>query len=243
MLSVYPDHSSLNNNPSRNGSFWFKLVATLGIAILLAACGTTRPVGVGEYRVVKGDTLTKIARQHGQTVSSLKRLNNLSNANQIRVGQVLKVQGSASSGSSSGGSSGGAYTPPAQSSGPSVAAPRSIKLIWPAQGKSHRGTGASNSQAVYISAPEGTPIKAAASGKVVYANNGLRGYGNMLIINHDANFLSVYAHNKTLLVKEGQQVKQGQTIATMGNTESSTVQLYFELRYNGKAVDAMRYLP
>lgn len=77
----------------------------------------------------------------------------------------------------------------------------------------------------------------------MYAGSGLRGYGNMLIVNHDANFLTVYAHNKNLLVKEGAQVKQGQTIATMGSTGSDAVQLYFELRYNGKAVDALRYLP
>src|SRR3546814_4604609 len=73
--------------------------------------------------------------------------------------------------------------------------------------------------------------------------NGLRGYGNMLIVNHDADFLSVYAHNKTLLAKVGEQVRQGQTIATMGNTGSNAVNLYFELRYDGKAVDALRYLP
>ncbi|WP_049790410.1 peptidoglycan DD-metalloendopeptidase family protein [Pusillimonas sp. T7-7] len=213
---------------------WCRLLATLAIVALLAACGTTKPVGVGEYRVVRGDTLTKIAQMHGQSVSSLKRLNKLKDADHIRVGQILKVKGAAAQ---------GAYTSPAPVSGPSIAAPRSIKLVWPAEGKTRRGSSASNSQAVYIAAAEGTPIKAAAGGKVVYAGNGLRGYGNMLIVNHDANFLSVYAHNKDLLVKEGMQVKQGQTIATMGSTESNAVQLYFELRYNGKAVDALRYLP
>lgn len=65
----------------------------------------------------------------------------------------------------------------------------------------------------------------------------------MLIVNHDANFLSVYAHNRKLLVSEGQSVRQGQNIAEMGDTDSSAVQLYFELRYNGKPVDALRYLP
>lgn len=213
---------------------WCRLLAILAVVALLAACGTTKPVGVGEYRVVRGDTLTKIAQMHGQSVSSLKRLNKLKDVDNIRVGQILKVKGVAAQ---------GAYTSPAPVSGPSIAAPRSIKLIWPAQGKTRRGSSASNNQAVYIAAAEGTPIKAAAGGKVVYAGNGLRGYGNMLIVNHDANFLSVYAHNKDLLVKEGMQVKQGQTIATMGNTESNAVQLYFELRYSGKAVDALRYLP
>src|SRR5699024_11990276 len=133
--------------------------------------------------------------------------------------------------------------PPAGGSSASVAAPRQIKLIWPLQGENQRGTSASNSQGVYIRAKKGTPVKAAASGKVVYAGSGLRGYGNMLIINHDTNFLTVYAHNDKLLVKENAKVRQGQKIATMGRTDTNTEQLYFELRYNGKAVDAMRYLP
>lgn len=211
-----------------------RLFAILCITALLAACGSTRPLKDGEYRVVRGDTLTKIARKHGQSVSSLKRWNGLQDADHIDVGQILRVKGTAAQTTSSSS---------APTSAPSIAAARSIDLIWPAQGKSQRGTSASNSQALYIAAAEGTPIKAAADGKVVYAGNGLRGYGNMLIINHEANFLSVYAHNKDLLVKEGMRVNQGQTIATMGRTESAKVQLYFELRYNGKAVDALRYLP
>lgn len=214
-----------------------RLVAVFLLTILLAACSTTKPVSQGEYRVVKGDTLTQIARKHGQSVDSLRRLNNLRNANDIRVGQVLKVAGTATAAPAT-------VTPSGPTTaGPSRAAPRSIKLVWPAVGKSRRGTTASSSQAVYIAGAEGSPIKAAAGGKVMYAGSGLRGYGNMLIVNHDANFLTVYAHNKNLLVKEGAQVKQGQTIATMGSTGSDAVQLYFELRYNGKAVDALRYLP
>ncbi len=102
---------------------------------------------------------------------------------------------------------------------------------------------ASHSQGVYIAGSAGAPVKAAAAGKVIYSGNSLRGYGNMLILNHDANFLSVYAHNQKLLVSEGQSVKQGQSIAEMGNTDTNAVQLYFELRYNGKPVDALRYLP
>src|SRR5699024_1188097 len=168
----------------------------------------------------------------------LMRMNKLANPDRIRVGQVLTVKGGspASTGHST-------VQPPATVSGKSVAAPRSIKLAWPTEGTPRRGTSASNNQGVYIAGPAGTPIKAAAAGKVVYAGSGLRGYGNMLIINHDANFLSVYAHNDKLLVKENAKVRQGQKIATMGRTDTNTEQLYFELRYNGKAVDAMRYLP
>lgn len=223
-------------------------IAFVSIAVTaLVACGSSQPrVSEGQYRVAKGDTLTQIARRHGQTVQSLMRMNNISNPNRIRVGQVLTVKGGAAAPASSGrlpdaGSTAVSPRPPVK--GTSVAAPRSIKLVWPAQGASRRGTTTATTQGVYISAAAGTPIKAAAGGQVVYAGSGLRGYGNMLIINHDANFLSVYAHNDRLLVKEGASVKQGQQIATMGNTDSSAVNLYFELRYNGKPVDAMRYLP
>jgi murein DD-endopeptidase MepM/ murein hydrolase activator NlpD len=208
-------------------------LAVLCMAVVLAACGTSKPMSEGQYRVVKGDTLTQIARKHGQSVNSLIRSNRLKDGDSIRVGQVLNVKG--------GSTASPAPLPPAQ--GPSIAAPRSIDLVWPAEGKSSRGTSAAHTQGVYIAAAAGSPIKAAAAGKVMYAGNGLRGYGNMLIVNHDADFLSVYAHNDSLLVKEGTQVKQGQTIATMGSTGSNAVNLYFELRYDGKAVDALRYLP
>ncbi|MDS1139010.1 peptidoglycan DD-metalloendopeptidase family protein [Pusillimonas sp. SM2304] len=214
-----------------------RFIAVLGMAVVLAACGTSKPLGPGQYRVVKGDTLTKIARQYGQTVASLMRSNNLKNPNNIRVGQILNIKGGAQA------STAPPSSAPRPSAGPSVAAPRSIKLVWPAQGTRSRGTQAHTTQGVYIAGPAGSPVKAAAAGKVVYAGNGLRGYGNMLIVNHDTHFLSVYAHNQNLLVKEGAQVKQGQTIAAMGSTGSNAVHLYFELRYDGKAVDALRYLP
>lgn len=232
----------------RPGNDVLRMFVIIAVVIMLVACGTSSQprVSEGQYRVVKGDTLTQIARRHGQTVNSLMRMNNISNPNRIRVGQVLTVRGGSSAPVSSGslpdaGSSAVSARPPVK--GTSVAAPRSIKLVWPAQGASRRGTTTATTQGVYISAAAGTPIKAAAGGKVVYAGSGLRGYGNMLIINHDANFLSVYAHNDRLLVKEGATVKQGQQIATMGSSDSSAVNLYFELRYNGKPVDAMRYLP
>ncbi|UYO95550.1 peptidoglycan DD-metalloendopeptidase family protein [Pollutimonas sp. M17] len=205
----------------------------LGMAILLASCGTTKPVGQGQYRVARGDTLTKIAREHGQSVDTLIRLNKLKDGNSIRVGQVLNVRGGTAT----------APAPRASTNSPSIAAPRSIDLVWPAEGRPNRGSSAPHTQGVYIAGVAGSPVKAAAAGKVMYAGNGLRGYGNMLIVKHDADFLSVYAHNQTLLAKEGAQVRQGQTIATMGNTGSNVVNLYFELRYGGKAVDALRYLP
>ncbi len=88
----------------------------------------------------------------------------------------------------------------------------------------------------------GTPIKAAAAGQVVYAGNALRGYGNLIIIKHNDDFLSAYAHNHRLLVKERDSVAAGQTIAEMGSSDATRVQLHFEIRYRGKSVDPLRYL-
>jgi murein DD-endopeptidase MepM/ murein hydrolase activator NlpD len=84
---------------------------------------------------------------------------------------------------------------------------------------------------------------AAARGTVVYAGNGLRGYGNLLIIKHNSDYLTAYAHNRTLLVKEGQTVAQGQKIAEMGDTDSDRTMLHFELRYEGRSIDPSRSLP
>ncbi len=206
---------------------------------LLVACGTTtRPVGAGQYRVAAGDTLTKIARQHGQSVSSLMRMNNISNPNRIKVGQVLRVQGGsvASSGSS-------APAPASSYPKPGPTPANAINLIWPADGSLSRSIKGPSPLGIFVVNKSGTPIKAVASGKVVYAGNNLRGYGNLVIVHHASNFLSVYAHNRSLSVKEGQQVKQGQQVAVMGNTESKQVGLYFELRHNGKPVNALSYLP
>lgn len=219
-----------------------KILILLSIFVF-AACSTPPKTGgasgmanTGQYRVVRGDTLTKIARQHKQTVNSLMTMNNIKNPNSIKVGQVLNVKWSGSGPAPS-------VSGPAPVTGKSIAAPRNINLVWPAQGQSNRGTTASNNQGVYIKGKSGSPIKAAAAGTVAYTGDGLRGYGNMIIINHDANFLSVYAHNDKIMVSKDARVKQGQQIATMGNSATNAVQLYFELRYNGKPVDALRYLP
>jgi len=89
----------------------------------------------------------------------------------------------------------------------------------------------------------GDPVLAAADGRVVYAGSGLRGYGNLVIIKHNANYLTAYAHNQTLLVKEDQAVKKGQKIAEMGSTDAERVQLHFEVRKQGKPIDPAKSLP
>ena len=127
---------------------------------------------------------------------------------------------------------------------PDAAAPSNgIALIWPTAGKIARGFDGVNSKGIDIVNAPGTPVVAAAAGTVVYAGNGLRGYGELLIIKHNADFLTAYAHNRKLLVKEGESVAQGQAIAEMGDTDNDRVALHFELRYAGRSIDPSRYLP
>ncbi len=114
---------------------------------------------------------------------------------------------------------------------------------WPASGPVIRGFDEARSKGVAIGGQAGEPVLAAADGRVVYAGSGLRGYGNLVIVKHNATFLSAYAHNQTLLVKEDQAVRRGQKIAEMGASDADRVQLHFEIRRLGKPVDPTRYLP
>jgi lipoprotein NlpD len=118
-----------------------------------------------------------------------------------------------------------------------------INFAWPARGAVLNSFDDAKNKGVNIGGAQGEPVKAAADGRVVYAGNGLRGYGNLIIIKHDATYLTAYAHNRTLLVKEGDAVTKGQTIAEMGSTDSDKVMLHFEVRKQGKPVDPMKYLP
>lgn len=118
------------------------------------------------------------------------------------------------------------------------------RWLWPVQGPilarfSHQEHG---NKGLDIGGVVGTPIKATAAGQVVYAGNALRGYGNLVIIKHNDDFLSAYAHNHRLLVKERDQVVAGQVIAEMGNTDADRVHLHFEIRFRGKSVDPLKYL-
>lgn len=115
---------------------------------------------------------------------------------------------------------------------------------WPAQGKLLYGFGqGSNQKGVGIEGRSGQPVLAAAPGKVVYSGSGLRGYGKLIIIKHNASYLSVYAHNSQILVKEGQSVAKGQKIAEIGSTDSDRIALHFEIRRLGKPIDPLQYLP
>lgn len=123
-----------------------------------------------------------------------------------------------------------------------VADDENIAWIWPADGRiiNHFGEG---KRGIDIAGKMGQPVLAAGSGKVLYAGSGIRGYGNLVIVKHSNNLLSAYAHNKTIFVKEDQNVTKGQKIAEMGNSDSDEVKLHFEIRQQGKPVDPSKFLP
>jgi lipoprotein NlpD len=131
---------------------------------------------------------------------------------------------------------------PAPASEPSAGAD-DVPWIWPASGKVIGQFSEAGSKGLDIGGKAGDAVIAAGDGKVVYAGTGLRGYGKLIIVKHNATFLSAYAHNQNLLVKEGQTVSKGQKIAEMGNTDADQVKLHFEVRRQGKPVDPMKYLP
>lgn len=123
-----------------------------------------------------------------------------------------------------------------------VAGDDSISWTWPTNGKVVASFNEASNKGIDIAGATGQAVNAASSGKVIYSGSDLRGYGNLVIIKHNKTFLSVYAHNSKLLVKEGQIVAAGQKIAEMGNTDSNSVKLHFEIRQQGKSVDPAKYL-
>jgi len=117
-----------------------------------------------------------------------------------------------------------------------------INWAWPTKGKVVAAFNEASNKGIDIAGSSGQSINAAANGKVIYSGSDLRGYGKLVIIKHNATYLSVYAHNNLIVVKEGQQVSAGEKIAEMGNTDSSSVKLHFEIRRQGKSVDPSKYL-
>jgi lipoprotein NlpD len=130
---------------------------------------------------------------------------------------------------------------PAASSAPS--GPDEVAWQWPSAAKVAAPYNDSSNKGLDFSGKAGDPVLAAGDGKVVYAGSGLRGYGELVIIKHNPTYLSAYAHNRKILVKEGQQVTRGQKIAEMGNTDADSIKLHFEIRRQGKPVDPTQYLP
>lgn len=216
------------------------------------------------YTVKKGDTLFYIAWITGNDFRDLAQRNNIQAPYALNVGQTLQV-GNASGTPITGGNAitqadaaeQGVVIKPAQNSTVAVASTTEPTVSstststpistwrWPTEGKVIETFGASEggNKGIDIAGSKGQAIIATADGRVVYAGNALRGYGNLIIIKHNDDYLSAYAHNDTMLVREQQEVKAGQKIATMGSTGTSSTRLHFEIRYKGKSVNPLRYLP
>jgi lipoprotein NlpD len=200
--------------------------------------------------VRKGDTLYGIAQRYDMTTWQLASINGLSSPYTIRPGQTLKL-GSAKT-----------YRPPvatgttAKTTRTSKATSKSttaslpedsgkLSWQWPVHGKliTTFKSNKTGRKGIDIAGTEGRAIKAAAPGKVVYSGNGLISYGNLVIIKHNRTYLSAYAHNSKLLVKEGDTIKSGQKIAELGKTGTDSPRLHFEIRKNGTPVNPLKYLP
>ncbi len=134
-------------------------------------------------------------------------------------------------------------TPAVAVSTPAASGPDEVVFIWPAGGTMIAGFDEVKNKGLDIGGSAGDPVHAAADGRVVYAGAGLRGYGNLLIVKHNNTYLTAYAHNQSLLVKEDENVRKGQKIAAMGNSDADRVKLHFEIRRLGKPVDPAKYLP
>ncbi len=203
----------------------------------------------GYYTVKPGETLMRISTEHGQHWKDIARWSNLENPNVIEVGQVLRVVPPASVATVAAASPMAApavAAAPVASPAPAPAADAgadNVGFMWPASGAVIAGFDDSRNKGLDIGGKAGDPVMAAADGRVIYAGAGLRGYGNLILVKHNNTFLTAYAHNQTLLVKDDQVVRKGQKIAEMGSSDADRVKLHFEVRRQGKPVDPSRYLP
>ena len=231
-------------------------VAPLAVKPLPGGENAGRP---GYYTVQRGDTLMRIGLDSGQSWRDLARWNSLSNPDVIEVGQVLRVVPPGAAVEAPGVvvrpvAPSGEPTATTAAAKPAAVAPspanstsaindEGLGFIWPANGTLLAGFDESKNKGLDIAGKAGDPVLASADGQVVYAGAGLRGYGNLIILKHNNTFLTAYAHNQELLVKEDQKVRKGQKIAEMGKSDADRVKLHFEVRRQGKPVDPAKLLP
>jgi lipoprotein NlpD len=244
----------------------------------------------GTYTVRKGDTLLRIALDHGQGYRDLVAWNNLADPDDIKVGQVLRVAppervagaqaspvqlpelrpqvprktgpkgdkrpyGDTTADNQKGEPTKVVEAPPRAepaAQGPAGVAPgatvtatddEKLSWMWPSDGRIVATFDEGKSKGIDIAGKLGQQVMAAGAGKVMYAGSGIRGYGNLVIVKHSNSLLSAYAHNRSIMVKEGQTVSKGQVIAEMGDSDADSVKLHFEIRQQGKPVDPSRFLP
>jgi lipoprotein NlpD len=248
----------------------------------------------GTYTVRKGDTLLRIALDHGQNYRDMVTWNNLANPNDIKVDQVLRVAPPERVASTLTAPVSMPEIRPSAPQAPRKAAPRiekrpdapladarkddnkaerdepkiekpvvvaatappigggsivrpddeeKLSWMWPSDGKIVATFDEGKNKGIDIAGKPGQQVMAAGAGKVMYAGSGIRGYGNLVIVKHSNSLLSAYAHNRSIVVKEGQNVNKGQVIAEMGDSDADSVKLHFEIRQQGKPVDPSRFLP
>jgi lipoprotein NlpD len=224
----------------------------------------------GFYTIRPGDTLIRIGLDNGQNWRDIARWNGIENPNLIEVGQVLRIappgadappvatprpvptpgrveskplEGATPAAGTTAAAPAAATSAPPPATVPAAEPDDGLNWTWPAAGPVVSGFDEARSKGLAITGKAGDPVLAAADGRVVYAGSGLRGYGNLVIVKHNATYLTAYAHNQTLLVKEDQAVRRGQKIAEMGSSDAERVQLHFEIRRQGKPIDPARLLP
>jgi lipoprotein NlpD len=208
----------------------------------------------GVHRVRHGESLYEIAWRYGMDYRVLAERNHMNSPYYIHTGELIYLRGTSPSGllhsvqlaqSAKETDSIRASAPPVLNKSLTFSAAQKPDVepnypitawIWPAKGKIIN-TFSSYNKGINIAGSRGEAIHAAAAGKVVYCGDGLRGYGNLIIIKHNSLYLSAYAHNRKVYVREGDWVRQGQKIAEMGNTGSDKVMLHFEIRRAGKPID------
>ncbi len=227
-------------------------VSFFSVIFLIGGCAKHRvplekpsppPARKGVYHVVeKHQTLYRICKTYGVNIKEVASLNGITETSKIQTGQrifipgakkVLKVE---------------IYIDDvvAESGEKEKIAYKKLDFLWPVEGRisdSFNDAETQRHQGIDIASPLGTPIKASSAGKVIYSSNTIKGYGNLIILRHSEELVTVYAHNQMNLVEEGSSVERGQTIGRVGQTGRATgPHLHFEIRKNNKAVDPMPFL-
>jgi lipoprotein NlpD len=210
------------------------------------------PAAVPEetYTVKRGDTLYSIALEHGLDYRELAQWNSLEHPSRIQAGQLLRLKPEEVQALKPGrGAIIGRVeqrapeSRPIDAPAPAAAPPGEAGFVWPAKGKLLAGFSEPRSKGIDIDGRLGDPVVAAAAGRVTYIGSGIPGLGKLVVIKHDNGFITVYAHNRDILVKEQQSVARGQKIAELGSSDADRPKLHFQIRKGSAAVDPLRYLP
>jgi lipoprotein NlpD len=221
-----------------------KLLVVIIVLLFMSACGWSKirwdNTSRNQHIVRTGETLFMIAWRHGEDPRDLSRWNNLGDGSLIYPDQVIWLtpfSGEHRPGNTLSAERTGRQTLPL------IPIHSTLPWDWPAIGKVMVEFGERSSTGILIGGSADQPIKAAATGTVVYSGNGLIGYGELIILRHNDTYLSAYGHNASLLVRDGEIIKKGQRIATMGKGLGGKPRLHFEIRRNGKPINPRQYLP